>query len=302
MLKLWPGLLDRLLLLAALTVAFGGFWVVAGLVGFPHHRGFNASVLLQPMPTAMMLTLAVGLLVAVAIGTMLAGRVRYDAGWACAVLGLSAWRLRGGTIEHVLAGRGSGAFVTLATELLILGLMAGGAWALLHLLRERGTASRALRRVLELPDARTRDLDRKATAESLDQKLLAAAIGATTMIVLMIVLCQTSDRAQVIFAVAVSAYLATWITHSFIPTRPGAWFWSAPVLCGIVAYLWAAWGRVPAQINIGEPGGLLANAARPLPLDYIAIGVPAALWRYVQSRTSQAQQVAAAQATPVPVA
>lgn len=293
--KLWSTLHPRLLLALAALIAGLGFWWVGALVRFPQHPGFNASLLLQPTPAAKVIAVVVAAGVLTLLCTLLAGRVRYDAGWGCVALGLYALRLRGGPMWTTLDDRSPGVFLTLAIELALLGIVLSAAWAVVHILRERGTSSSALRRVLELPDARTRIADRKATDESLDQKLLAVAINAGTMAVLMVLLCRSDARAQVFFSVGISAYLATWITHVFIPTRPGAWFWSGPLVCGLIGYLWAWWSTPQPLLNIGQPGGFLAPLARPLPLDYASIGVAAALWRYVSSRTHQMQRVAEAQ-------
>lgn len=229
--------------------------------------------------------------VLVTLCTLIAGRVRYDAGWAAAAMGLYALRLRGGPLSTAIGDRPPDVFLTLAMELALLGGILGLAWSILHVLRERGSAFKSLRRVLELPEARARLADRKATSETIDQKMLAAIMTAAVMAVVMLMLCRTGERAQVLFAVGISAYIAVWVTHAFIPTRPGAWFWSGPVICGIAGYLWAWSSTTPAQLAIGEPGGFLAALARPLPLDYASIGISAALWRYVQSRTYQIRKV-----------
>ena len=242
-----------------------------------------------------MLTVVLGVLILGAVCTAIAGRVRYDAGWGCVAAGLYALRLRGGPMSSTVDGRDAGVFLVLAIELVLLAAILAGAWFLLHVLRERGASSPALRKVLELPSARTRVADRKATAESLDQKLLALVIGAATTAVGMMILCRTDQRAQVFFSLVISAYLATYVTHLFIPTRPGAWFWGGPVLCGVAGYV-AAWLLTPpGMLAIGHPGGFLAPLARPLPLDYVGVAVPVALYRYVQSRTKQRLDVADAQ-------
>lgn len=293
--RLWPIFRARLALLVTVTLALLAFWWIGQWSDFPRHRGHNASLLLQPMPTAKVLAVLVGIAVLVTIGTLLAGRVRYDAGWACCAIGLYALRLRGGPIATTIDDRGPDVFLTLAIELGVLWMILALAWGVLHVLRERGSAIKGLRRVLELPEARARLADRKAAAESIDQKLLAVVMCAATMAVLMLILCRTGERAQVFFAVGVSAYIAVWTTHAFIPTRPGIWFWSGPILCGIAGYLWSWTSTSPGQLAIGEPGGFLAALARPLPLDYASIGIAAALWRYVQSRTQQIRRVIEAQ-------
>lgn len=289
--RLWPLLRAQLALLAAVALAGAAFWWVGEWIGMPRHRGSNASVLLQPLPSAKALAVCGTLLVTATVTTLLAGRVRYDAGWACTAIGLYSLRLRGGPISSAISDRPTEVFLTLAVELALLGAILAVAWGVLHTLRERGSAFKSLRRVLELPEARARLADRKAAAESLDQKILALVMSAAVMAVMMLILCRSGSRAQVFFAVGISAYMAVWVTHGLIPTRPAIWFWAAPVLCGVVGYLWAWMNTSPAQLAIGEPGGTLAALARPLPLDYASIGIAAALWRYVQSRSHQIRRV-----------
>ena len=291
----WPTLRPYLLLPAAVLLAGLGFWWLGALLDFPQYRGFDAGLLLQPLAAAKMLAVAVGVVALTALCTAVAGRVRYDAGWACVAAGIYALRLRGGPVYYALDGRGNAVFLALAAELLLLGLILGGTWAALHVLRERGVNARVLRRVLELPDARTRVADRKATSESLDQKVLALVLCAGTTAVAMLILCRSDARAQVFFSLLISAYAGVWVTHSFIPTRPAAWFWGGPILCGAVGYVAAWWLTTPQLLAIGEPGGFLAPLARPLPLDYVSVAVPAALYRYVQSRTKQRLAVAETQ-------
>ena len=300
--RLWPLLRAQLALLATLALAGAAFWWVGEWIGMPQYRGYNASILLQRLASAKAVAVLGLLMFLATTTTLLAGRIRYDAGWACTAVGLYSLRLRGGPISSAIADRPADVFVTLAVELALLGASLGVAWGVLHMLRERGSAFKSIRRVLELPEARARLADRKAAAEALDQKILALVMCTAVMVVLMLVLCRTSSRAQIFFAVGISAYVAVWVAHGLIPTRPAIWFWAAPVLCGVVGYLWAWMNTSPSQLALGEPGGMLAPLARPLPLDYASIGIAAALWRYVQSRSHQIRRVIEQQhqETPLP--
>ena len=112
------------------------------------------------------------------------------------------------TLSSAIADRPVDVFLTLALELALLAASLGVAWGVLHTLRERGSAFKSIRRVLELPEARARLADRKAAAEAIDQKILALVMCTAVMAVLMMVLCRSSSRAQVFFAVGISAYVA----------------------------------------------------------------------------------------------
>src|SRR5439155_1505199 len=82
---------------------------------------------------------------------------------------------------------------------------------------------------------------------------------------------QTDKKAQVIWSVAISAWLAALGAHSLVPSRPSAWFWTTPLIVGVIGYLLAWMGG--NQLPGGEVGGLLPALARPLPVDYASAGV-----------------------------
>ena len=278
-----------MLLAAAISLLL--FWWLGDLIDFPHDGPFDASLFHQPIAAAKIVAVAVALWILVAVGTLVAGRVRYDAGWGAAVLGLMALRWRGDDSFYAYDGRGAGVFATMAIELLVLALLAGVAWAALHWLRERGSQTPGIKRILELPDPSNRLDDRKATKEPIDQKLLALAISTGVCGVTVGLLARTQSETQVAFAVGIGGWLGATVAHGFISTRPGPWFWAGPILAGMIGYV-VAWFTTPQELlNIGEPGGPLAGLARPMPLDWLAAGVPLALVGYVRSRTKQLQNL-----------
>ncbi len=267
------------------------FWWLGDLIRFPHDGPFDASLFHQPLAVAKILLVATVLWLLVAIGTLVAGRVRYDAGWGAAVVGLLALRWRGGSSFYTYDDRAAGVFATMTVELVVLALLAGIAWVALHWLRERGSQTPGIKRILELPDPNARLDDRKATKEPLDQKLLALAISTGVCGVTVTLLARTQNETQVAFAVGIGGWLGAVVAHGFISTRPGPWFWAGPILAGLIGYI-VAWFTTPSDfLAVGEPGGPLAALARPMPLDWIAAGVPMALVGYVRSRTKQLQNL-----------
>ena len=283
-----------LVVLAGL-VSLAVFWGVGWLAGFPYSGPYDATLLHQPLATAKLLLVAVALAATAAVGTLLAGRVRYDAGWAAALFGLMGLRWRGDDVYYTLVGRGASVFVGLAVELLLLAAIAAAAWAGLHWLRERGSASPSLKRVLELPDPKSRLIDRKIASEAWDQRLLALLAGAGVCGLVVLVLGQSQDETQIFFAVAIGGWAGATAAHALVPTRPAPWFWTAPIVTGFVGYLLAWLGTPESKLATGEAGGYLAALARPLPLDWVGAGVPAALLGYVRARTKQFRRVAEAQ-------
>lgn len=284
----------RVLLAAGLSLLV--FWWVGGLLSFPYEGPFDATLLHQPLAVAKFVAVAFVLLVMTAVGTLIAGRVRYDAGWGAAVFGLLGLRWRGDDTYYAVDGHTSGVYITFAIELAILAVIAAVLWALLHWLRERGSQMPGLKRILELPDPKSRLDDRKATRETLDQKFLALLCSTGVTAAVVMIVARTDDETQVFFAVLLGGWIGAMMAHAFIATRPGPWFWAGPILAGLIGYIAAALSTPPELLATGEPGGYLAPLARPMPIDWLAAGVPMALVGYVRSRTKQYQRVVEAQA------
>ena len=122
--------------------------------------------------------------------------------------------------------------------------------------------------------------------ESIDQRLLALAINVIIVTLLMMLLAATDRKVQVLAAVAISSFLGTLAAYFVVPTRPSFWFWSAPIVVGVVGYALQYLGN-PAGWQIGEVHGTFAALARPLPLDYASTGVAASIVGYWMSRRWQ---------------
>jgi hypothetical protein len=285
----------RVVLAAAL--AFGVFELLGRLVGVPAagpSEFADASLIHQPIVLAALFAVGFGLLVATIFNTLIAGGVRYDAGWAAALTGLLALRWRGGDSYYSLDGRGPGVFVGFLVELVILTLLAYGLWLAVHRLRERGAERAAIKRFLELPTPDARLLDRRLAQQPMSQRLLALLISTGVCVVVTSVICRTGNEAQVAAAVAAGGWAGAAAAHAVVPTRPAPWFFLGPVLAGCVGYLLAFFSGSSDALAVGDPGGVLPALARPLPLDWLAAGVPASLYGYVRSRTKQLGEVAEA--------
>src|SRR5947209_18306446 len=133
----------RLLLICGAMVCFVIFWFAGAVFHIPYFRGYEASLLQMPSPTMDLIVVIVLVLGCTAIGTLIAGSVRFDAGLFVATLGLSALSMRGGPMGDVLRTAANRAgppvvFFMLALELLFLYAVIGVAWSGLWLLRQRG--------------------------------------------------------------------------------------------------------------------------------------------------------------------
>jgi hypothetical protein len=255
-------------------------WAVGRWFGIPAYPGYDISLAVQPQPALALLITALGLLAATALGTAIAGTVRFDGGLFAAAVGLAALSVRGGPMRYVLqAAPGRGVFVALAVELLVLGGMLGLAWFGLWLLYRQG-------RLLgdELRDGlkdRPHSLAERASA-------FAAQAGATAFLI--VLLARTDEKKQVLAAVGLASFLATLLAYAASPARPSVSFWAGPIVVGIAGYAAAylMWGSTdPVVWKSGQGGGFVAPLARPLPLDYASLGTAGALAGYWTSRQWQ---------------
>lgn len=268
----------RLLLATASVVCFGLFWWLGAAFGIPSHRVVGASLLWQAPATVVgdLLLTAVGLIVAVVLGTALAGTLRFDAGLFAACLGLLALSVRGGTLGDVLRtqGAGPGLYLLLALELLLLDGFIGLAWSVLWLLHGRGWLQA--------------DVFRDGVAdlnEPLAQKITATITHALIFFITMTLLARTDAKAQVGLSVALAGLLGSIGAHTLFPVQPSIWYWISPLIVGVVGYV--AGYISPDGWIIGQANGALAPLARPLPLDYASLGVAGAIAGYWIARDWQ---------------
>ncbi|MEM1011270.1 MAG: hypothetical protein AAGI46_03500 [Planctomycetota bacterium] len=280
------------LVVAAAVVSAVLFFVGGMVIGFPTDGGSDTLLLHQAVGPAMLVLAIVLLVVGTAAGTMLAGRVRYDAGWAAALVGLLVLRHVGESIYYTLDDAGTGVFVTMLVELLVLSAVTTGLWSLLHLGREKGAMSPALRRWLELPGAKTRTADRATKGDSWQTGLahLGTATGVCGLVVYFVA--QNDDPMQTTVAVGLGGWLGALAAHANVPARPAYWSFAAPLIVGVVGYVAAMLFTDPVRLALGEPGGPLKALAMPLPAEYLGAGIPMAMYGYVRARTKQAEAVA----------
>lgn len=261
----------RLLLFATVLVVVPVAWAATRTLGIPAMPGFNAAVLRQPALGTALVTVVVLLLVGALAGGILLGRVHHEATVFGAAVALSVISLRGGEMRFVLLDAGQPSVLLLCgLEVLLLGAGLLGVWWLSRPLCARG----GLRETLAIPG----DDD----SEPIDQRVLGTVTHAATMAVLLKFVLPVQDKPQVIVGVGLSALLASLVAHQFVPTRPGAWYWSSPILLAVIGYVGSYFGT--PSVQPGDPQGFFAPLARPLPVDYASAGVAGALLGYWMRR------------------
>jgi hypothetical protein len=253
----------------ACLICFAMSWYTGRALQIPYHFGHAMSLLMQPRWPIFVFIIAALVIVCVLVGTIVAGRIRADAGIFAAAAGLSALSMRGGPMRDIIIVSPSPRiFFTLAVELVFLYLLLGAGWAVLQGLQ----ASKIL----------SRDVHREALADM--QQLagsgpLSLATQIVVMCILMILLCQSDQKAQVLAAVGLASYLATLAAHNSFPALDSFWYWTGPLIVGVLGYSLAT--QTGSTLwSLGEVGGLAPALGRPLPLDYAAAGPIGALAAY----------------------
>jgi hypothetical protein len=268
-LRLWTALAshDRFSLTAGSLICIGIALWLANMLGIPWEIG-RGGALLQQSSGGVAIGLAwVIILGGALVSSVVASHLHFDGGLFCGCVGLGALSLRMGPMRFALMSAESpGIYFTLAIELVLLYSAVAGTWIILHLLPRRASLPRE---VVEFE-------------EPLDQKFLATAAHAMIMVVLLLLLSHTDDKKQTLAVVGISSYLAAMAAHHFVPTRPSAWFWIAPLLVGIVGYIGQR--SHPALWPIGDAQGFFRALTRPTPLDYASMGPAGALLGYWTSQ------------------
>lgn len=262
----------RFLLLLASIAAIAVFWFVGISFDVPMFLRRSVSLLQQPTPGVAILAVIIAFCVSLIIGTVIAGRIRIDAGLATAAVGLAALSIRSGPIRFTLMyGDSAGVFRSLAVETIVLYAIIAAGWFGLWTLGRLGW----------LRDDREDDgIDPVDQTFSTGAMALAAHAIVTAFVLL--ILGQSDEKAQVLASVFVAAFIASLAAHYLFPTRPSPWYWCGPLIVAVIGYLLAA-SNSPLWM-IGQIGGYAPPLARPAPLDYASAGTVGSLIGYWMSR------------------
>jgi hypothetical protein len=239
-------------------------------LGIPELTGFDGSLLLGH--GALINIVAIGLLMGVAtiVGTFLAGAVRFEAGLFSACVALTIISLRCGTMQNVLfeTDGSSTVYFSLAAELAVLAMILCLLWTMLVKLGQAGY-------VHPMPGYEPDETPPPAPAAN----LIATVTQTITTILVMLFLCQSEAKNQVLASVGIASVVGSMVAYGSFPTRPSIWYWVGPILAGLIGYILAAMGQV-SDLGIGTPQGLFAPLARALPVDYASVGTAGAILGY----------------------
>jgi hypothetical protein len=213
--------------------------------------------------------LAVGMVAIAFLATLLVGRIRFEAALFCCAIGLVVIPARGGTIQDALLNAGTSSLhISLAIETALLGAIVVGTYLLMQIARPGYV----------LAPLQSSDADPDTTS---DRVTVVVAQAVSTLVMLMII-CQSAEKGQTLAGVCLGAMLAAMFMHQTYSVRGAVWYISGTMLAGVVAYLYTGLFS-PAGFEIGEVRGLLAGAARPLPLHYASLGIAGAIFGYWSS-------------------
>ncbi len=266
----------RVGLIVAVIINCAIFTIASRWFGLPALPGYDGSILHQPSPFAAFVTIAILLLIATLLGTIIAGAVRFEAGLFTAALSLVAISFRCGTMQSVLLETGGkeSVYYSLIVELIIFALLLTLLWTLLWFLGRANVAD-------HLPAAES------TPAENTFLDCLTAVVTQIVATgVFMMFLCQSEAKNQSLASVGIASFLGTFVAYKYAPVRPSIWYWSGPLIVGLIGYILAAMGQ-DANLAIGSPLGTFAALARPLPIDYASVGTAGSILSYWMLRKGE---------------
>lgn len=256
-------------LIALCAVAYFATSFLVSVVPYFTDPGFNSSILMDPRRIVMLIITVVWIAIVGGGMTFVGKFIRPDAGLFIAACALWSFRRSGGMARNVYQAHPHAAtFVSLAIELVLLGMLLGGVFLVARTFVKRG---------LIRDDAALDGIRPKP--EPFPQKLLAIATQALVMMVLLLLTLRSDERMQVTGMMFISALLASICTVRFIPATPSVYFWVGPFVVGIVGYL-ASSVRGTGNLPIGDVAGYFGALARAMPLDYASAGVAGSLYGY----------------------
>jgi hypothetical protein len=289
------GVLARVAMVLAAGFSFTLFTLGSQWLGVPPLSGFDGSLLREPSPFGAIVSVTILLLVATLVCTVIAGAVRFEMGLFAGAMGMMCISLRGGTMQSVLfeVNGAPGVFITLALELFLLSAMLMGLWAMLWELGKR-------KFVHEKPEYHHADesitSEPPAPGGDLTGNLIALFSQVVGTAIILLFLCQSESKKQVLASVAIASMLGACIAYMSFPTRPSIWFWTGPLIVGLIGYCIAATSPA-SDLATGNPQGFFAPLARPLPLDYASVGTAGAMLGYwMMRKPTRIESVAADEA------
>jgi hypothetical protein len=280
----------RLLLLGGVVASFLLYYWASRVMGVPPESGHQASLIVQGAPVASVLVTVVVFAIALAIGTALAGMIRFNAGLLAACLGLAAISLRGGDTRRMWlyamsVTSANGLFVRFAVEAALLGALIGAAWWVLRGLHIKGTLKdRESESMLDTPEHEAAN-ERAAFGT----QLAITAVG-------IYLLAQSDAKGQALAAVFIASFAGSAVAHTSFSTGPRSWYWLPPIALAFLAYLVCSFSPPENGLTLANPRNhMLIPLVRPLPLDYASLGTAGAILGHWMSRRWQKDRLAMAE-------
>jgi len=280
---------DRVLLFAGLVACYALCEYGAGRLGVLEYPGYGASLIEQSGWVGRLLAAAFLYVVAVAVGTLVTGVVRFDGGLLVGGLGLAALSMGSASSQSVYlwadSHGGRAVFLHLALEMVLLFLFVAAAWTAVWGLRGRGWLGDATDEVDEEPapdpkaprDPFARPKPKPTAAQMRNRFIMALALNVIVTSLIVLLLATDEAKGQVLAAVGIAAMFGAAAAQHFFPDADSReYHWVGALAAGLIGYL-AAYLAAP-DLATGHPGdSALAALARPLPLDYASFGTAGAV-------------------------
>jgi len=283
-------LLDKLTLWASWAAAAGIFLTLGWMAMAPDDPYGAVSLLLRGGATGMWLQAAGLAMVTSAIATVLVGRSLPYAGPFAAALGLAAVSLRGGTAESLLIAARTSEEGTNAMALRMSVEALAWTGALILAFVVGGAVSRWC-----FPRPATHEMKVNSESGGLPVPVFTVVALAIGMLAFNVLGAGMNSREirhiQVCFVVAASVWLGCYFAHRVVPACGILWYFAAVVLMALGGYGWAALQSDPPTLPVSVPP---SNFLRVLPLQFVAVGVAAAIaayWSNLNHRIEQDEAV-----------
>src|SRR5687767_6614232 len=230
--------MTRPVVLAMSAACLAIFWYAGWLLHIPAHYGFEASLLQQPGTAGKVLAVlaAAALFVACTLLVHLVAVRRWVlVGPFAAAVGLAAWSIRGGSSLYVYrragtAGYGASVFPMLLLELILLFAVVAAVWWMLVRRIEAVSEEAAAAEGATGPPKLKGAIAPQRTATLLGT-VQAVLTQVAVMGLIVVLLTQTADKAQVLASVLIASIVATGVAeHYFKDETPGPWLWAGPLL------------------------------------------------------------------------
>lgn len=294
------GLVDKTRLVLAVAAAVALLWTIGWMVAEPVDPHLSLTFMRSGRPVAAEWpALAVLTVVAGIMGTAISGRRLPEAGLFAAAIGVASLSLRGGSMETLLVAEGANTEATRRAFLkamtldcaLWAAIMVAAWFAVTWAWRWVWASSSQPAPAVQSARATTAASVKAKTAADSTSHAHGLALGITAIVALLVVWLTAGRtpvanvaRGQTIAAVAGGLYLGAMAGRYFTGVDDSRWYLLAVPVVGLVAYVVGYWS---ADMSWAQGTGYqyyaylattpVHDLVRPLPVEYIAVGVAATI-------------------------